>query len=61
LPQIGEAFGGRAHSTVLHSCKKVIDEMDVNQRLWRDVEAIRERVMGGSGDAAVGSGWSGIE
>ncbi len=44
LPQIGEAFGGRAHSTVLHSCKKVMDEMDVNQRLCRDVEAIRERL-----------------
>jgi hypothetical protein len=39
-----------------------MDEMDVNQRLWRDVEAIRERVTGGSGDvAAAGSGWSGIE
>jgi chromosomal replication initiator protein len=61
LPQIGEAFGGRAHSTVLHSCKKVMDEMDVNQRLGRDIEAIRERVMGGRGDAAAGRGWSGVE
>jgi chromosomal replication initiator protein len=61
LPQIGEAFGGRAHSTVLHSCKKVMDEMEVNQRLWRDVEAIRERVTGGSDDRAAGRGWSGIE
>ena len=23
LPEIGEAFGGRDHTTVLHACKKV--------------------------------------
>ncbi len=46
LPQIGQAFSGRAHSTVLHSCNKVALEMAVNERLCRDVQAIRERVMG---------------
>jgi chromosomal replication initiator protein len=45
LPQIGEAFGGRAHSTVLHSCNKVAEEIAVNERLRRDVQAIRERLM----------------
>jgi chromosomal replication initiator protein len=47
LPQIGEAFGGRAHSTVLHSCNRVAEEMALNERLCRDVEAIRVRVTRG--------------
>ena len=29
LPEIGGAFGGKDHTTVLHSCKKI--EKDVNQ------------------------------
>jgi chromosomal replication initiator protein len=27
LPSIGKAFGGRDHSTVLHSCKKIEDKL----------------------------------
>ena len=46
LPQIGDAFGGRAHSTVLHSCNKVAEEMEADERLCREVQAVRERVMG---------------
>ena len=25
LPEIGEAFGGRDHTTVLHACRKVLE------------------------------------
>jgi chromosomal replication initiator protein len=25
LPEIGEAFGGRDHTTVLHACRKVVE------------------------------------
>ena len=25
LPEIGEAFGGRDHTTVLHACRKVAE------------------------------------
>ncbi len=31
LPKIGEFFGGRDHSTVLHSCDKVTKEMESDQ------------------------------
>lgn len=42
LPQIGEAFGGRSHSTVLHSCNKVADDIEYDDLLRRDIEAIQE-------------------
>jgi len=31
LPEIGNAFGGKDHTTVLHSCKKIEREMDAAQ------------------------------
>jgi len=30
LPEIGHAFGGKDHTTVLHSCKKIDKEMEAN-------------------------------
>ena len=30
LPEIGNAFGGKDHTTVLHSCKKIEQEMESN-------------------------------
>ena len=30
LPKIGEDFGGRDHSTVIHACQKIIEEMEKN-------------------------------
>lgn len=49
LPQIGEAFGGRTHSTVLHSCNKVADDMEHDDLLRRGVEAIQRELLN-SGD-----------
>ncbi|MEX2321885.1 MAG: helix-turn-helix domain-containing protein, partial [Saccharospirillum sp.] len=35
LPEIGEAFGGRDHTTVLHACRKVKElretTLDINE------------------------------
>jgi len=33
LPEIGEFFGGRDHTTVLHACQKISGEVAVNQEL----------------------------
>jgi chromosomal replication initiator protein len=44
LPQIGEAFGGRKHSTVLHSCNKIADELQANQALRVIVGNIRKQL-----------------
>lgn len=45
LPQIGEAFGGRKHSTVLHSCAKVEDENHTNEAFAGVVNHLRERLV----------------
>ncbi len=42
LLRIGEALGGRDHSTVLHGCEKIEREMAENDDFRRDVGAVRE-------------------
>ncbi|MEA4921975.1 MAG: chromosomal replication initiator protein DnaA [Eubacteriaceae bacterium] len=37
LPKIGEAFGGRDHTTVLHAHKKISGEMTENESLKNDI------------------------
>ncbi|MBQ6059159.1 MAG: chromosomal replication initiator protein DnaA [Clostridia bacterium] len=44
LAQIGDVFGGRDHTTVLHSVNKVEDEIETNPSLKRDVEEILHNV-----------------
>ncbi len=44
LPQIGEAFGGRDHTTVLYGIEKVQSELEHNERLRREIMALRERL-----------------
>ncbi len=46
LPQIGDAFGGRTHSTVLHSCNKVTQDMLNDDLLRDDVAAIQATLLG---------------
>ncbi len=46
LPQIGDAFGGRTHSTVLHSCNKVTEELEFDLNLQAHIDAIRARLLG---------------
>ncbi len=36
LPEIGEAFGGRDHTTVLHACRKVQELRDSDSRINED-------------------------
>ncbi|GCF08281.1 chromosomal replication initiator protein DnaA [Dictyobacter arantiisoli] len=45
LLEIGQLFGGRDHSTVLHSCEKIDRTINVNQSLRREITAIREQLM----------------
>ena len=44
LPVIGQAFGGRDHTTALHSIDKIANELKEDDRLRYEVEAIRERL-----------------
>jgi chromosomal replication initiator protein len=38
LPEIGDSFGGRDHTTVIHACKKVNDLVKENSQLKGDYE-----------------------
>jgi chromosomal replication initiator protein len=42
LPAIGQAFGGRDHTTVLHSYEKISTDARDDQRLQSDLRKIRE-------------------
>ncbi len=45
LLEIGNLFGGRDHSTVLHACEKIDREVNINQILRREIVAIREQLL----------------
>jgi chromosomal replication initiator protein len=47
LPQIGDAFGGRTHSTVLHSCSKITADLGDNPALQTIVKDIKGRLLKG--------------
>jgi chromosomal replication initiator protein len=36
LPEIGDAFGGRDHTTVLHACRKVTELRETDARIKED-------------------------
>jgi chromosomal replication initiator protein len=42
LPAIGQAFGGRDHTTVLHSYEKISNDSKEDQRLQADLRKLRE-------------------
>jgi chromosomal replication initiator protein len=44
LVEIGYLFGGRDHSTVIHSVRKVEEELDMDPSLGRKVAALREEL-----------------
>ena len=41
LPQIGEALGGRDHTTVLHGCEKIAAMAEVDEQLRRQLAIIK--------------------
>ena len=45
LVSIGEALGGRDHTTVIHSREKVSNLIKVNDRVAKEVEDIRNMIL----------------
>lgn len=45
LLEIGQLFGGRDHSTVLHACEKIDRAININPTLRREIVAIREQLL----------------
>lgn len=42
LPQIGEALGGRDHTTIMYGCGKIADQLEKDDILRRQIIAIKE-------------------
>ncbi|MDR3577687.1 MAG: chromosomal replication initiator protein DnaA [Anaerolineaceae bacterium] len=48
LPQIGQALGGRDHTTVMYACEKIADMIESDDHLRRQLIKIRENLYGRS-------------
>ena len=48
LVEIGRQFGGRDHSTVIHSIAKVEDDLKTNAELGEKVSTLRAQLQGGA-------------
>jgi chromosomal replication initiator protein len=46
LPEIGDAFGGRDHTTVLHACRKVQALVETDSDIARD-HALLQQILRG--------------
>jgi len=49
LQEIGDAFGGRDHGTVIHACKTVENIMDQDDQVSRTVEYLKKQLTSGRG------------
>lgn len=46
LPKIGEAFGGRDHTTVIYACTKIEKEMEANQSFHKTMVELEQKIKG---------------
>lgn len=46
LPEIGDAFGGRDHTTVLHACRKIADLRNTERRITEDYQNLYRSLTG---------------
>lgn len=46
LPKIGQAFGGKDHTTVLHACDKIQDEIQKNSETRRAISEMKKNITG---------------
>ncbi len=46
LPEIGDAFGGRDHTTVLHACRKVKELREIENRIGEDYQNLLRTLTG---------------
>ncbi|WP_168123257.1 chromosomal replication initiator protein DnaA [Paenibacillus sp. HB172176] len=44
LPKIGEAFGGRDHTTVIHAHEKITQQLKVDQELYKIIQNLTEKI-----------------
>ena len=46
LPKIGEHFGGRDHTTVIHACTKIENELEKDTNLQKTILELEKRIKG---------------
>lgn len=46
LPEIGEAFGGRDHTTVMHACRTIINLRSTDTQLNNDLHVLMQTIKG---------------
>lgn len=46
LPKIGEAFGGRDHTTILHGYEKINNDLEKNASLRKTIEELEKKIKG---------------
>ncbi|NJD69496.1 MAG: chromosomal replication initiator protein DnaA [candidate division NC10 bacterium] len=44
LPVIGEAFGGKDHTTVIHSCEKIKQKLTTDEAFRRQIESLSQAI-----------------
>lgn len=47
LPRIGEVFGGRDHTTVIHACEKITKERNEDAKLDQTIKELTKRIQQG--------------
>jgi chromosomal replication initiator protein len=45
LPRLGKAFGGRDHTTVLHGCARIAENLEQDEELRYDLLRLKERLL----------------
>ncbi len=46
LPQIGQAFGGRDHTTVMYACEKILEDIQYNNEIRRAINELKKNILG---------------
>jgi chromosomal replication initiator protein len=46
LPKVGDEFGGRDHTTVIHACDKIIEDIKNNSETRRSIEELKRNISG---------------
>jgi chromosomal replication initiator protein len=46
LPEIGDAFGGRDHTTVLHACRRIKELRESERRISEDYSNLLRTLAG---------------
>ena len=44
LPKIGEAFGGRDHTTVIHAHEKITNQLKIDQELFKIIQNLTDKI-----------------